>query len=351
MILLVITQTVDYKDDNLGFFHRWLEVFSSHVSELHVITAFLGMCNLPENVSVYSLGKEIHASRMKRYFRFYRYLFKVLPRADAIFVHMIPMWVLLVFPVAIFFRKNIYLWYTHKSVPLFLRLAEKIATCIFTASSESFRLSSKKVFILGHGIDKDHFRQSSTIKPNNFFRILSASRISNIKNIEKMVLTADYLRKIFPKDKKFELIIAGSPRTRDDEVYFHHIKNMVNKLNMDNIIKFIGSKSQDEMAKEYQQSNLFLSFSFTGSLDKSVLEAMSSGVNILTSNEAFFTLLPKENIIAADDDFRTTAQKIMYLMETEGERDVDTLRNIVSENHDLKNLIQKIIDELENLHH
>ena len=54
-------------------------------------------------------------------------------------------------------RKKITLWYTHKSVNLKLRIATKLADKIFTASEKSFRLVSKKVNIMGHGINIEQF--------------------------------------------------------------------------------------------------------------------------------------------------------------------------------------------------
>ena len=49
------------------------------------------------------------------------------------------------------------LWYTHRSVTLRLRLAERAATRVVSASPESFRLPSDKLRVIGHGIDTQRF--------------------------------------------------------------------------------------------------------------------------------------------------------------------------------------------------
>ena len=73
MKLLIITQKVDIEDDNLGFFHRWLEKFAEKVEKLYVICLWEGKHSLPENVKVYSLGKEKGYSKLRQFFRFQKF--------------------------------------------------------------------------------------------------------------------------------------------------------------------------------------------------------------------------------------------------------------------------------------
>ena len=58
MKLLIITQTVDINDQILGFFHRWVEEFAKHCEQITVICLEKGIHDLPQNVRVFSLGKE-----------------------------------------------------------------------------------------------------------------------------------------------------------------------------------------------------------------------------------------------------------------------------------------------------
>ena len=110
MRLLIITQKVDLNDDNLGFFHRWVEEFAKNVEQVFVITQFLGEHNLPANVEIYSLGKERGWGRARRYWNFCKYSLKIVPRVDAVFVHMIPIWAVLLWEPVFIFRKKMYLW-------------------------------------------------------------------------------------------------------------------------------------------------------------------------------------------------------------------------------------------------
>ena len=157
MSLLIITQKVDKNDGDLGFFHDWILEFAKQNDKVVVITQFVGVNNLPENVQIFSLGKEKGYSKIRQLFNFYKLLFRNSSKVDAVFAHMIPMWVVLGWPVFKLYRKKIYLWYVHKSVGIWLKIADKMVSKIFTASKESFRMSSEKVIIIGHGIDLNKF--------------------------------------------------------------------------------------------------------------------------------------------------------------------------------------------------
>ncbi len=237
-----------------------------------------------------------------------------------------------------------YLWYTHRSVTWSLRLAEKMVKKIFTASRESFRLPSKKVKIMGHGIDTDYFAPKPELRPREIYRIVSVGRISASKRIKEMILGVAELRKILPPEKRFEFAIIGSPKTREDEVYFAELRNLVGELKLGGSIKFMGGVSYKEIVREYQKSNLFLNFSVTGSVDKAVLEAMSCGADVLTANEAFFGMLPEENIIKELSAYNIAARIKRFIYYNEGAR--NDLRGIVVKEHNLKNLVLKIFKSL-----
>ena len=58
MRLLILTQKVDINDNNLGFFHRWIEEFARHCESVIVVCLQKGEYHLPPNVKILSLGKE-----------------------------------------------------------------------------------------------------------------------------------------------------------------------------------------------------------------------------------------------------------------------------------------------------
>ena len=345
MKLLIITQKVDINDDNLGYFHSWLEKLAEK-ADIFVIGNYVGKYDLPENIKVFSLGKEKRVGRLVKIFKYQWFLLKLLPRVDGVFFHMCPEYVLGAHLLPKIFRKKTLLWYTHKSFNWKLKLAEKLTDKIFTASKESFRLPSKKVEVTGHGIDMEKFKVQSSkfkINENSKFRIISVGRISPVKNYEIMINMAEIL-----KNKDFsaqggsalgwEIKIAGAPILENDKKYFEKLKNLIKEKKLDDIVEFVGPISNKDIAEFYQSGDLFVNLSDTGSLDKAVLEAMACGLKILTSNEAFLKTIPLENFTI--NDSMSISDKILSLSQKENNT---YLQTFISEKNNLNKLIEKIV--------
>ncbi len=340
MKLLIITQKIDQNDDILGFFHCWVEEFAKQAEKVVVIAQAVGQYNLPANTKVFSMGKEMGYSKVCQLFNFYRLLFKNLPEVDAAFVHMIPLWVVLGWPVYKIYRKKVYLWYVHKAVNSMLYLAEKIATKIFTASKESFRLASKKIIITGHGIDIDKFKiQNEKLKMKEKFKIITAGRIAPVKNYEVLIRVAEILKN---EGFDFEIKIAGAPALKQDQIYFKKLKDIIKEKKLEEKIYFVGSISYKNIAEFYREGNLFVNFSDTGSIDKAVLEAMASGLLILTSNEAFRNILPEKYFTSKNPV--EIAGKIVASSDISAD---PALRNYVAEKNSLGNTIKSILSNIQ----
>ena len=342
MKLLIITQKVDINDDNLGFFHDWLKKFAS-LADIDVIANYVGKYKLPENAKIYSLGKENGAGKIIKILKYQWLLLKLLPKVDGVFFHMCPEYVLGAGLLTKIFRKKTLLWYTHKSVNWKLKLAEKLVDKIFTASQESFRLPSEKVEVTGHGIDIDKFKSKiSNLKSDGKLKIITAGRIAEVKNLHLLMEAAEILRnKGF---NNFEIKIAGAPIWESDKKYFEKLKNLIKEKKLDGIIKFVGSISNKDIAEFYQEADLFVNFSDTGSLDKAILEAMACGLKVLTSNEAFKDILKEENI--TDKNPENIANKIISLSKNQSS---SSLREYAAKNHSLDNLIDKMVKLFRNV--
>ena len=194
MKLLVITQIVDETDSNLGFFHNWLKKIASKVDHLYVICLKEGKHSLPGNVTILSLGKENTVSRFEYVCRFYKYIWRYRHEYDNVLVHMNPEYVVLGGLLWKVWHKKVLLWYLHKSVDFKLRVAEKLVTKIFTASAESFRLPSKKVKIVGHGIDLTEF--TARTKPlSGKISLVTVGRTTRSKDLKTLIIGVAELKK------------------------------------------------------------------------------------------------------------------------------------------------------------
>lgn len=340
MKLLIITQKVDKDDQLLGFFLSWLERLSKHFELVTVICLEKKEFSLPENVKVISLGKEKKWPKLIWLLNFYIFIFKLKNEYGAVLVHMNPIWMVLGGLCWRFLGKKNYLWYTSGGITFKLKLAEKLTHQVFTASYESFRVPSKKVIVTGHGIDtglfQPNYQQPAT---SNQLRVLSVGRIAPVKNYGVLVEAADILRK---EGLNFSITMVGEAVLDRDKEYGRELKTKVKDLNLENYFNFVGKINNRDLAMVYRNHDLFVHLSKTGSLDKGLLEAMASGMRVLSSNDWSKRNLPAE-LVFQENSPKELADKIQNISNMDFR---EQLRDYVVKNHNLDNLIAKISDKI-----
>lgn len=350
MKLLILTQKVDINDDLLGFMHGWIAEFAKLCEKITVVCLEKGAYDLPPQVKVLSLGKENGRSKIKYLFNFYKYIWLERKNYDTVFVHMNKEYVVLGGWYWRFFGKKIALWYVHKRAGLILRLAEKIANVIFTASPESFKLPSSKLKIIGHGIDLNKFYYRPGAKPDGNFKIIYVGRISRIKNQELLIEATDILNKKSVTNIKVDLV--GSPVYRDDNDYKNELAKKVKDSQLESYVRFIGSVPNKDMAEVYRRADLNVNLCPTGGMDKAVLESMASGVPVIVFNKTFAPLFNDfSSLILRDLSAPELADKIYALLDTPPEElnsIGSNLRKKIIAKYSLTELIKKIVSQLEN---
>lgn len=343
MRILVITQKVDINDDLLGFFVAWLKELARHVERVDVITLAHGdSSRLPENVHIYSLAKEHGSSKLQRFLLFYKYLWQLTPQTDKIFAHMSPIFVIASWPIALLWRKKIILWYVHRSVTLKLRLATLLSSKILTVARESFRLKSDKVVITGHGIDTEYFTRT-VADAGERICIISVGRITPIKNYETLLGAAKILKE---KACDFTIRIVGRPVMSRDWQYEKQLKEIVQRDEL-GMIEFTGFVPYSQIVDYYHQANLAINLAPTGGLDKAVLEAMSCGIPVLVSNQAFAEYLgPYTDVsIFEFNNAQDLAEHIQRIVKLDQQEIGDYMRKVILNYHTISQIIGHIINE------
>ena len=349
MKLLIITQKVDRADSNLGFFHHWLEKFAGKVEKLYVVCLAKGEHSLPDNVEVFSLGKENGYSKIAQFFRLQKFLWRNLGKVDGVFFHMCPIYVILSYPMVKIFRKKTGLWYLHRSLNWKFKLAAKMADIIFTASEESCGLKDrKKIQVIGHGIDTEMFMKkalgSFQLKGTECLFLLYVGRIAPIKNLETLVEAVDIL--VHQKKVGVKAVLVGEPVDSTEKQYSQKIEQLVMQKNLQDVIMFKGKAVYSEMPQVYQKADILVNLCPTGGLDKAVLEAMASGILVLVANGSFKQDFGcyADMLIFRYGDSCDLANKICFLQNS---ADVGIVGNFLRERvvkfHNLDNLIDKII--------
>ncbi len=364
MNLLMITRKADKDDGLAGFVFNWIKKFGKKTDKLYVICLEKGNIDgLPENIKILPVrknkqspprrdpahiklnkvaGNNIILRKITDFFNFQKIVFSNIKKVDGVFCHMNPEYTIAVWPLSKIFNKKIISWYAHGTVSTRLKLLEKMANKIITPSQKSFRLKSKKIIITGHGIDIDKFKKIDT-KKSDKFKIISVGRISPTKDLETLIKATDIIiNNYHQKDITVEII--GSPGLKSHETYLESLREMVKKINLENYIKFLGSIANKDIPQKLNESQVFINLSNTGSVDKTVLEAMATEVVPITSNDAFEEIL-EEKYKTKANDYKMLAQKIMAIKNKEEQTSGKKLREIVTEKHNLDILIEKILGE------
>lgn len=337
MKILIITQKVDSTDGNLGFFCEWVDYFSREFSEVKVVASYVGEYKNIKNVSVFSTGKEKGINRFYRYLNFYKYLIREISSVDVVFVHMIPAWVLLAWPIAFLFRKKIYLWYMHKSVTISLRLAVLLVKNIFSASKESFRINTKKLIITGHGIDTGLFKFKERIMFSENLKILTVGRVSASKDLIFLIDVVDNIKKLSGPNIKINFDIVGSPITKEDFKYDLLLRQIIKDKNINSEVSFLGAIDHSDLPEIYWGHDVFVHVGANGSLDKVVLEAMACGLRVVTCSQTFKQIVPDNYF--AEYDVENFSKKVLTVSNQE---EILKMATYVRTNHGLDNLVKKI---------
>ncbi|PIR05757.1 hypothetical protein COV56_01065, partial [Candidatus Kuenenbacteria bacterium CG11_big_fil_rev_8_21_14_0_20_37_9] len=281
------------------------------------------------------------------------YIWRERKNYDQVFVHMNPEYVVL---GGMFWRrqkKKIGLWYTHRAVDLKLRLAARLADIIFTASKESFRLTSKKVKVVGHGINIDRFKPASPeprVKGDKIFRIIYVGRVSRIKNQKLLIEALDVLTNKWNL-KNIRLDLIGPVSNQQDENYKNDLGKMLQKMRLENYVNFLGSLPYRQMPGIYNQADLSVNLCPTGGVDKAVLEAMACGLPVIVFNKTFLDILSdyREKLILQVCDRNELAGKIKEIMGSDFKKREEIggkLREIAGRNCSLGSLVKVLISNL-----
>ena len=340
MRLLIVTQAVDLDDPVLGFFHRWIEEFATRCERVAVICLKEGRHTLPKNVSVYSLGKEKGSSRMKYLTRFYRYIWRFRGEYDFVFVHMNPEYLALGGMLWRLTGKRVALWYVHRSVTWYLRAAVRLASVVFTATKESMLVSTKKLRVVGHGIDMELFSPVAHRREGTY--IVSVGRLSPVKHCEVLIETVALLRK---KNIALDVTFVGPA---DDHAYAEKLKVRIRVLGLGDSIRFQGPVPYLSLPAIYRSASATVNLAATGGSDKVVLESLACAVPAFVCNRAFASLYGEyaDTFIFEEHNPIDLANKIERFLSTDTTAAISAISGRVREHFDLRVLIRTIMQAL-----
>ena len=335
MKILIVTQNVDRTDPVLGFFHQWLEEFSRQVEQIVVVAQGASDYCLPDNVIVESLGKQKGKSPWTQVLRSYGLFWKYRKQYDVVFVHMTPIWILIGAPLWLVLRKPMYLWYEIKRGNWKLSTALLLVKKVFAATPHGLPRASRKLIVVGHGIDTNIFTEG-THEDNNL--VVAIGRITQIKHYEVILRTFAQL------PHTMRLRVAGGPITAADIEEEKHIHHLAQSLGISDRIE-ISWVAPSDIPMLLQKATLFLHAS-QGGLDKALLQAMSTGCLTVSVSSAAQSILPDE-CKATESTMAEVSNVLLQLSETQKKALSAQLRSIVITHHSLTDCIEQMVRKMQ----
>lgn len=260
------------------------------------------------------------------------------------FVHMAAPWAHFMRRIFQRFRIPVLVWHAHGSVGSDLRWAVRAATRVVTSSPEGCRVASDKIHVIGQGVDTDLYVPPAHRK--DLPAMITITRISPRKRLELLVDVLADLR-ARPGALDWTLTVVGAAIGRADRAYAAKLAEHVRRRGLEKSVRFPGYVPQENHPALYAEAFLHLSASRTGSLDKTVLEALACGCPVLTTNEAFREVFRDHPVFFSQDDTAAVlADRVQRLYLDRHSHSSESLRRLVVGRHDLDSHVGRLLGHL-----
>lgn len=206
--------------------------------------------------------------------------------------------------------KNVRLQLDYKILaPVFGAIWRKAAALV--ACSEGLKeralrfLPSVAIDVIPNGVDLDRFIPAETAEKSKTLRLLTVGRLSATKRIEILIDTAEILHRAACK---LHLTIVGGGKLQG------HLKKIVTERELDGVIEITGRIDSEKMPEVYRQNDVFISASMQEGMSNAMLEAMASGLPIITTRcEGVEELISDNGFIVEPPNAEEIAKAVVKL--------------------------------------
>jgi len=303
------------------------QVFSHQIGIVNELAKYF------EKVTVFTSnwipGKRIISS-LKVVLLFLKLLYQ--KRFNLVFSHMTSIQSALVSPVTKMLRIKHYLWYTHTSNNLALRVAHKLTNGVLTATAGSCPITGSKIHVVGHSIDISMFKKKIKVD-FPISRFIHVGRFDASKNIELII---NALKSFREGGQDITFVNIGSPSGKNHDSYFKKIIENSN-AGVDKVwLDFKMAIPRYLLSEAMQKQNAFI-HAFEGSLDKAVLEATFMGLPVVTINPEYLKIFGSWNLEGKSKNHGLSEElkHLFSLSEVELQKEVDRRYELAKQDYEL----------------
>ncbi len=334
---------------SLVFSHQRDVVFAlSHFFEsVDVFTTELSLSPLPRNVRVFLLPWKPQ-SPVGNVLLIARVLYPVLMqnRTSVLFTHMADVHAAILSPFAWLLRIRHIFWYAHATNSKYLIWSSFFVSKIVSSTPGSCNLSlnKRKIHFINQGVNHESFPFSARAA-NRVCKIVYYGRLDSSKNIH---LFPQLLSQLNFSEDLYTLDIFGRPTNRESEMYLSDIVSKQKLRKLDSSISFNGPIERSQIPAMVGKYNTFINL-FSGSLDKTLIEATFMGLPVITWNREYCSQFGTWSNSSASEslDFIVKEfESINSLKESELQAEINRRLDLAVRSHSFEGWISRLVGVL-----
>jgi hypothetical protein len=281
--LLVLNYVMDRTHPALSHQVDVVEGLAKYFSTVTVLTGSNSYSPNCRNIDVIS-SDWAQGKNLRNVLNFYYRFFLVIRRKRyaSVFSHMTLVQSSLVAPILRILNIKHYVWYAHAKKTFFLSWTHFWANAIITSTRGSCPLQGEKVIYLGQSVDPVQFPQRTRLG-FPLTKCVHVGRMDRSKNLGEIISSVEELRLKFPR---LTLTLVGNPSSPDSIEYVTDLKHSWEKALASGWLTFEQAIPRAQVPEKLLENDIFV-HAFSGSLDKSLVEATLTGMPVVTINQEY----------------------------------------------------------------
>ncbi len=199
-------------------------------------------------------------------------------------------------------------------------------------------MPSVSIDVIPNGVELDRFFPSETSEKSKVLRLLTVGRLSVTKRIEMLIDAVEILHRTACK---LHLTVVGGGQME------RQLKKIVAERELGDVIKIAGRIDSEKMPEVYRRNDIFISASMQEGMSNAMLEAMASGLPIVTTRcEGLTELIDGNGLIVEQDNIEEIAKAVKRLADDpELYQQMSTAARKQAEKFDWANMASSYIEQ------